>query len=211
MSLKNRLLTYLKSLERSLGSDEESAEALDFLKNKVSSLKEEPKQLPLFEEIPDLKSKTAFALFSDGACRGNPGPGSWACMGQDYKGQTIFSEADFENPTTNNKMELMAATKALELLQAYLYEKDIEASKIILFTDSKYVIDGITSWVTNWKARGWKKADKKSPENLEYWQRLDEIHQELKPEYRWVKGHSGHPQNEHCDALANEILDNEGF
>lgn len=153
-----------------------------------------------------------FALFADGACRGNPGPGAWGVLAQDGKGDVIFESSGIEFNTTNNKMELMGAIQALLELDNYLLEKNIVATdpelKVFVYSDSRYVVDGISDWVNGWKKRGWKKADNKAPENLELWKKLDEVRY-LFPfvKFLWVKGHDGHPQNEHCDKLANETLD----
>ena len=161
-------------------------------------------QLPLPSEI--LGHKSRVALFTDGACRGNPGPGSWAYLAQDHHGELLTQRAACEEHTTNNKMELKAIIFGLkDLMMAY------PKSEIWVYTDSKYVVDGMKSWVAGWKKRGWKKADKKAPENLDLWQELDELNSKGRIIFNWVKGHSGHPQNEYADQLANKELDANGF
>jgi ribonuclease HI len=203
MSIKKRLLNYLKSVEEFL-DDGESQEAIDFLKNKVQATEINLSDAPKFKDLPELGPKD-LAIYSDGACRGNPGPGSWAYMIQNNQGEVLGYEANVSNPTTNNKMELTGAIRGLEALAGTSVET------VYLFTDSKYIVDGITKWVPGWKARGWKKADKKAPENLELWQQLDSLNAKYEIDFNWVKGHSGHPQNEFVDQLANEVLDDQGY
>ncbi len=211
---KKRLQNYLNEILSFLSDDDKARNAIDYLSSQVSS-KEEPvsgnAETPVFSKVIELQAENSYALFSDGACRGNPGPGAWACMGQDKSGKVIFSDAQAESHTTNNKMEMKGAIAALDNLQNYIAEKNLKLTEILLFTDSKYIVDGINKWVPGWKDRGWKKADKKAPENLDLWQRLDELHHKLPVEFHWVKGHAGHPQNEFCDSLANKILDHEGY
>ena len=136
-------------------------------------------------------------IFTDGACRGNPGKGGWgAFIRSNGKEESIYGG---ENDTTNNIMELTAAIKALEYLP--------ENSRVILTTDSKYVVQGITEWIENWKSRGWKTAAKKPVLNKELWQRLDHLTSLHSIEWQWVKGHSGHRENEIADQLANTGID----
>lgn len=136
-------------------------------------------------------------IYTDGACRGNPGPGGWG-VSLRYNGHhKTLSGAD--NETTNNKMELTAAIMALETLT--------RPCKIMLYTDSKYVLEGITSWMPNWKKRGWKTAAKKPVKNVDLWQRLDAATQKHEIEWIWVKGHSGDEGNELADELANLAID----
>jgi len=136
-------------------------------------------------------------IFTDGACRGNPGPGGWgALLRFDGKEKTLKgSEAD----TTNNRMELMAAISALEALK--------QPSKVALTTDSKYVLQGLTEWLPNWKKRNWQTAAKKPVKNVDLWQRLDMAAQAHEIDWHWVKGHSGHRENEMVDQLANDAVD----
>ncbi len=136
-------------------------------------------------------------IFTDGACRGNPGPGGWGAVLR-YQG-TEKSVYGGERDTTNNRMELTAAIEALAALK--------ESCDVILTTDSEYVRQGITSWLENWKKRGWKTAAKKPVKNVDLWQRLDEQVRRHKINWKWVKGHSGHRENEMADQLANKGID----
>lgn len=137
-------------------------------------------------------------IFTDGACRGNPGPGGWgALLRYGAHEKTLFGG---EAETTNNRMELTAAIQALETLN--------KACRVEVTTDSVYVKNGITQWLDNWKKRGWKTAAKKPVKNADLWKRLDKAvqrHDAVK--WHWVKGHSGHPENERADALANRGID----
>ena len=136
-------------------------------------------------------------IFTDGACRGNPGKGGWgAIIRSDGKEEAIYGG---QNDTTNNIMELTAAIKALEYLP--------ENSSVVLTTDSKYVMQGITEWIENWKSRGWKTANKKPVLNQGLWQRLDTLTNLHTIKWQWVKGHSGHRENEMADQLANKGID----
>ncbi len=136
-------------------------------------------------------------IFTDGACRGNPGPGGWgAVMRYGSTEKTLFGG---EPDTTNNRMELMAAIMALEALT--------QPCQVVLTTDSRYVMDGITQWMANWKKRGWKTASKQPVKNADLWRRLDAACSKHTIEWQWVKGHSGHPENEKADALANRGID----
>jgi ribonuclease HI len=132
-------------------------------------------------------------IYTDGACKGNPGPGGWGVLFE-YKG----NEKELcggETETTNNRMELMAAIRALESLK--------QSCSVKLHTDSKYVLQGITEWMSNWKKRGWKTAANKPVKNEELWRRLDAAIQRHAIEWVWVKGHSGDSGNERADILAN--------
>lgn len=142
-------------------------------------------------------SKT-IEIFTDGACRGNPGPGGWGTLLR--FGETEKELYGGEAETTNNRMELMAAIKGFEALT----EKNL---KIAITTDSVYVKNGITEWIDNWKRRGWKTASKKPVKNEDLWRRLDDLVSEHDVEWFWVKGHSGHAENERVDALANKGID----
>jgi ribonuclease HI len=214
MSIKKKLLRAVKDLKKHLGEDEETNNALEHLMSKVDGIEEEVEEL-IASDMPlpkEIKEKS-FALFSDGACRGNPGPGAWGCMVQNENGDLIISDSDVDEQTTNNKMELLGGIRAIELLDDFLENNNdsIKDYNLFLYTDSKYMVDGINKWVPGWKARHWKKADKKTPENLELWQRLDYLNDTNNIQFIWVKGHAGHPQNEFCDSLANKALDNEGY
>lgn len=131
-------------------------------------------------------------IFTDGSCLGNPGPGGYGAILRYGAHEKCFS-AGYQL-TTNNRMELMAAIVALEALK--------EPCNIVISTDSQYVRQGITSWIHNWKKRGWKTADKKAVKNVDLWQRLDSALADHAIEWQWVKGHAGHPENERCDELA---------
>jgi ribonuclease HI len=136
-------------------------------------------------------------VFTDGACRGNPGPGGWGVLLRFNGHEKTLYGAEAE--TTNNRMELMAAIKGLESLK--------RPCKVRLTTDSQYVMKGIQEWMDNWKRRGWKTAARKPVKNIDLWQRLDKITREHDIEWNWVRGHSGHPENEQADALANKAID----
>jgi ribonuclease HI len=133
-------------------------------------------------------------IYSDGACRGNPGPGGWGVLLR-YNNQEKELWGG-EVGTTNNRMELMAAIRALEALK--------RPSRVKLYTDSLYVMKGITLWISDWKRRGWRTADKKAVKNEDLWRRLDELAARHEIEWHWVRGHAGHPENERADALANK-------
>ncbi len=200
----------LKTLKKRFPGDKDAQKALSVLEKKVNELAQRDQIGPTEEDpypIPeDIKIKQkAYALFCDGACRGNPGPGAWASMAQDQSGQVLFEIFGVERKTTNNQMEIQAAIEALIELQRIIGVIDGE---VFLFSDSKYVVEGMELWVSGWKSRGWKKSDNKIPENLERWQKLEEL-KSLFPNlhFIWVKGHAGHPQNERCDRLANAALD----
>lgn len=137
------------------------------------------------------------AIFTDGACRGNPGPGGWGALLRHGGHEKELYGAERE--TTNNRMELMAAIVALESLK--------RPCEVVLTTDSEYLRKGITEWLTNWKRRGWKTADKKPVKNQDLWQRLEAATHKHKIHWRWVKGHSGHDENERVDGLANRAID----
>lgn len=141
--------------------------------------------------------KKAVIAYTDGACRGNPGPGGWGVSLQ-YGGHHK-ELCGGESPTTNNRMELMAAISALETLR--------EACSVTLHTDSKYVLQGLTEWLPGWKKRGWKTADRKPVKNQDLWQRLDAAAARHHVDWRWVRGHSGDAGNENADRLANAGLE----
>ena len=139
---------------------------------------------------------TRVAIFTDGACRGNPGPGGWGAI---LKFGTVEKELSGGTAdTTNNRMEMMAAISALEALKRPV--------TIDLYTDSTYVCDGITKWIHGWKKRGWRTADKKPVKNVDLWQRMEAAMDRHRVECHWVKGHSGHPENERADKLAREAV-----
>ena len=134
----------------------------------------------------------AVDLFTDGACRGNPGPGGWAALIRFGTREKELSGG--ESPTTNNRMELMAAIRGLEALK--------KPCRVQLYTDSTYVRDGITRWIHGWLRNGWRTSDKKPVKNAELWQQLLDATQRHRIEWHWVKGHSGHAENDLVDALA---------
>ena len=136
-------------------------------------------------------------IFTDGACRGNPGPGGWgAVLRYDGHERELYGA---EPHTTNNRMELMAAIRALETLK--------RPCKVRLTTDSQYLKKGITEWMDNWKRRNWKTAARKPVKNADLWRRLDEAVARHDIDWHWVRGHSGHAENERADALANRAID----
>ena len=136
-------------------------------------------------------------IYTDGACRGNPGPGGWGALL--IAGEHRKRLWGGESSTTNNRMELTAAIEALNALK--------RPEKVVLHTDSKYVMDGITQWMANWKKRGWKTAAKKPVKNQDLWQALDDAIERHDITWKWVKGHDGDPGNEEADALANRGID----
>ena len=136
-------------------------------------------------------------IYTDGACRGNPGPGGWGASLR-YNGQQKDLYGS-EPETTNNRMELMAVIKALESLK--------RCCPVKIYTDSKYVLDGMTKWLPNWKKKGWKTAAKKPVKNADLWKQLDAAVQANDVSWQWVKGHTGDEGNECADALANRGID----
>jgi ribonuclease HI len=144
-------------------------------------------------------SEEAVEIFSDGACRGNPGPGGWGVLlrAKGVEKELWGGEAD----TTNNRMELTAVIRALEALK--------RPSRVRLFTDSQYVQKGISEWIHSWKRRGWLTTDKKPVKNVDLWRELDALAAKHSIEWHWVKGHAGHPENERADRLANRGIPSE--
>jgi ribonuclease HI len=140
---------------------------------------------------------TDVEIFTDGACRGNPGPGGWAALL--VSGNERKEVSGFEAATTNNRMELTAAIGGLGALKRRCAVK--------LYTDSKYVLQGITEWLPNWKARGWRTAAREPVKNQDLWQLLDAAAAAQDIQWFWVKGHSGHDGNEYVDRLANDAID----
>lgn len=132
-------------------------------------------------------------IFTDGACRGNPGPGGWGALlrAGDRKKEIYGGDPD----TTNNRMELTAAIRALEALK--------RPCRVVLYTDSEYLRRGISEWLTKWKRNGWRTANRKPVKNEDLWRELDELSRRHEVKWRWVKGHAGHPENERADQLAN--------
>ncbi len=135
--------------------------------------------------------------YTDGACSGNPGPGGWGALIRAMRGETVIKERELSGgapQTTNNQMELMAAIRALEVLE--------RPSKLTIITDSQYVKNGVTGWIHGWKRNGWRTAAKKPVKNADLWQRLDTAQARHDVTWEWVKGHAGHPENERADELA---------
>ena len=148
--------------------------------------------------IPEsaVAAESGVEIFTDGACSGNPGPGGWGAILR-YRG-TEKELAGGEPLTTNNRMEMTAAIEALCALK--------RPCRVRLYTDSQYVRDGITRWLAQWKARGWRTADKKPVKNADLWQLLDRAAAPHQIEWIWVRGHAGHPENERADALARSAI-----
>ena len=136
-------------------------------------------------------------MYTDGACKGNPGPGGWGVLLR-YNGvEKTLKGAEAQ--TTNNRMELTAAIRGLEALK--------RSCEVDLYTDSQYLRQGMLSWLAQWKKNGWRNSKKEAVKNADLWQRLDELSQSHQIRWHWVKGHSGHPENERADALANEAIE----
>jgi ribonuclease HI len=142
------------------------------------------------------RARAEVEIFTDGACSGNPGPGGWGAVLR--YGEVEKEMSGGEALTTNNRMELTAAIAALEALK--------RPCRVTLYTDSQYLRDGITRWLSAWKARGWSTADKKPVKNIDLWQRLEAAAAPHEIEWRWVRGHAGHAENERADALARAAI-----
>jgi ribonuclease HI len=145
---------------------------------------------------PPAAAAETVEIFTDGACSGNPGPGGWGAILR-YRGTEKELQGG-EDPTTNNRMEMMAAIRALEALKRPM--------AVSLYTDSRYVHDGITRYLAVWKRNGWRTADKKPVKNVDLWQRLDQAVRPHEIAWRWIKGHAGHAENERADALARNAI-----
>jgi len=141
-----------------------------------------------------MTNPTAIDIYTDGACSGNPGPGGWGALMMWNGEEKELSGGESE--TTNNRMEMLAAIEAIKAVK--------RPTKIRLHTDSTYLKDGITKWITNWKRNGWRTASKKPVKNADLWQLLEEVIESHDVEWHWVKGHSGHPENERADELARQ-------
>jgi ribonuclease HI len=139
---------------------------------------------------------TAIDIFTDGACSGNPGPGGWAAILRTGAHEKELSGG--ETLTTNNRMELTAVIRGLEALK--------RASTVVIHTDSRYVMDGVTQWLARWKRNGWKTSEKKPVKNEDLWRELDTQCARHQIRWRWVRGHSGHAENERADALARAAI-----
>lgn len=218
---KSEILKNLRKLRTVFDDDSQALLALDQLTLKAQAFPEDKKvvsldlaasSFPLPEEMRELSA--GFAIFADGACRGNPGPGAWATMIQDTNSEVILKSSGVDVPTTNNKMELEGVIRGLKGLVEKWIEEGVSdhESPVFVYSDSKYVVEGIEKWVPGWKGRGWKKADNKEPENLLLWKELDQLKASFNHiNFLWIKGHAGHPQNEMCDRMANLALDEAGF
>ena len=148
----------------------------------------------LEEFLKSLTSDSIVEVFTDGACSGNPGPGGWGAVLRHAKHEAeVFGG---EAQTTNNRMEMLAAINGVGYLPA--------KTKVTLYTDSQYLKDGVTRWMINWKKNGWLTADKKPVKNKDLWEKLDQLIVTHTIEWKWVRGHNGHPENERADALARK-------
>jgi len=152
---------------------------------------------PMERAEPEPVSHEPVLIFTDGACQGNPGPGGWGAIIR-IVGSEDHDMSGGSRNTTNNKMELTAAIEALKSLSV--------PSQVTLTTDSQYLKNGITVWINNWKRNGWRTSDKKPVKNADLWHELDALNQQHEVDWRWVRGHNGHPENERCDQLANEAI-----
>ncbi|NTU48748.1 MAG: ribonuclease HI [Syntrophobacteraceae bacterium] len=142
------------------------------------------------------RGRKSVEIFTDGACRGNPGPGGWGAI---LRYKTVERELSGSDPhTTNNRMELMAVIEALRALK--------EPCSVNLYTDSQYLKNGITSWIHAWKRNGWKTSTKEPVKNRDLWEELDGLSQKHQIRWNWVPGHQGHPENERCDVLARSAI-----
>jgi ribonuclease HI len=146
------------------------------------------------------EAANAVQIFTDGACSGNPGPGGWAAILRFRDREKEFFGG--EPLTTNNRMELMAAIKGLESLN--------RPCCVVIYTDSRYVMDGITQWMPRWKANGWKTSDRKPVKNGDLWIALDTVASRHKVTWRWIRGHAGHLENERADVLARSAIPRKG-
>jgi ribonuclease HI len=133
-------------------------------------------------------------LYTDGACKGNPGPGGWGYILRHPATGKQRECSGGERETTNNRMELMAVIQGLSALT--------KPTHVLLFSDSKYVLDGLKTWIISWKKNGWKTSSKAPVKNIDLWQALDALRQKHDIEFHWIKGHAGHPENERCDELS---------
>ena len=221
MKQKIKLLKSLDEFTKIFGDDAEVERALALLRDRVNQLSdvEETAQSSSVDTstmvLPsEIRLPHQVALFCDGACRGNPGPGAWAGIGQGFTGEIWFESSGFETRTTNNRMEMLGSIESLQSLKNVLDEKFLLASQteVFIYTDSKYVVEGATKWIKGWQAKGWKKADGKEVANIDLWQSLVvQLEGFKKVSFQWIKGHAGHPQNERCDQMANQALNDAGL
>ena len=171
--MKKKLLKSLKQIQNKLKEDSLVA-AFGQIESFIENLEEDSSQRMNQTGdyiLPESMSgeEQAYAIYSDGACRGNPGPGAYGCFAQDIGGEVLFESSEVYPETTNNRMELLGVIEGLTILGKKLNEDGVSIKdyKIVVVTDSKYVVDGVSKWMDGWKSRGWKKADKKTPENVE--------------------------------------------
>jgi ribonuclease HI len=136
-------------------------------------------------------------LYTDGACTGNPGPGGWAFILKDPAAGTVVEQSDGDPATTNNRMELLSVIEGLLAIEAQYGPAQVD-----IYSDSQYVINGLSEWITGWKARGWKRPRNQPIKNLELWRRLDELRERHSLNCHWIRGHNDHPENERADNLA---------
>lgn len=156
----------------------------------------------------DIDLHQKIEIWTDGACKKNPGPGGWGVVikRQGVKGPVVKELSGYAAATTNNKMELQAAIEALKHLSESREMCTGKGCEIHLTTDSTYVKDGITKWVISWRKNGWKTKDRKPVKNSDQWKKLDTLNTKYRVEWHWVKGHSGHPENERADTLATGAI-----
>ncbi len=207
--MSKKVYKYLGEIKKFFSSNKAALEHINALYNLIDV--DSDKNSINFDDnfAPQVTGDNIYCVFSDGACRGNPGPGAWGAMAQDGVGNILFKASGVDTQTTNNRMELLAAIEGLERLHKQLSKDVLKSATVHLYSDSRHVVDGMNEWIDRWKMRGWKNSEKKPPKNLELWKRLDEISNQYSSlNYFWVQGHSGHPQNEFCDRLANDALDN---
>lgn len=217
--MKKKLLKSLNEIEKNLNNDSLSV-AFSQIRAEIENLADTSSKSPQLSKeefiIPSAVKgvENQFIIYSDGACRGNPGPGSYGVIVQDSNEEILFEASEVFEETTNNRMEMLGVINGFKLLGQSINEKGLSITqiKVLVVTDSKYVIDGVTKWMEGWKKAGWKRSNKKPPENVDLWQTMDKYKEKIGSlDFEWVKGHAGHPQNEYCDQLANKALDNEGF
>ncbi len=212
--LKKKLcLQYLRELGQCLKQEQEQ-DALKILESAVQAWPDDETAQPTFGRSPsgthglDLRQHPqALFLYTDGACRNNPGPGAWAVLLQDAQNNVLAEASGSEFLTTNNRMELQAVIEGLKAAGQYFKEKMIQNPELFLYSDSQLVVNGIESWLAKWKQKNWIKSNGQPVENQEYWQEVDALAENMKIYPTWVRGHNGHPQNEYCDHLANQALD----
>jgi ribonuclease HI len=201
-------LKYIQRLRGLFGGDAEQ-QALDVLAAAAAQLPDDarPNMATALVEFDSAKFPQALAVYTDGACRHNPGPGAWAVVVQDAQSKVVAQSSGTDYQTTNNRMELQAVIEGLKIALDYFKEQAQGPGQVILYSDSQLVVKGLTEWMPQWKAHHWVKKDKTPVENLTYWQQVDALAAQLKLTATWVHGHNGHPQNEWCDQLANKALD----